>query len=443
MSAGDADRGPAGRPVTVALLALWALVATGVAVWQALSWPASEPAGEPADVGVEEPPPDQRVLVVASYADLPGWGEDDLGEAMAAWLRSCTRFRFLGPSAKLAPVEVGGTVADWLPVCERVTALRGASASALRAFFEAEMVPLAVLNGDREIGLFTGYYEPLLTGSRKRSARYAVPLYALPNDLVSVDLGQFRPDLAGRRIAGRLAGSTLEPYSDRAQIEAGALASRALELLWVDDPIAAFFLQIQGSGQIELVEGGRMRVGYAGQNGHPYFAIGRELVRREAMTVEEVSLQSIRAWLEANPDQAAEVMATNASYVFFREVQGEGPLGSQGVALTPGRSLAVDRKFLPLGVPLWLEATAPAADGVTAPRSVRRLMVAQDTGGAISGPVRGDVFWGAGKEAEEVAGRMRNEGRYWLLVPGSLLERVTEKVIGTEGPGIPTKADAR
>ena len=278
-------------------------------------------------------------------------------------------------------------------------------------------------------GLFTGYYEPLLRGSRARSSRYRVPLYRRPPDIVQVDLGRFREDLRGRRLAGRLRGATLEPYDDRRSITAGALRGRGLELVWVDDPIAAFFLQIQGSGQIELDTGERLRLGYAAQNGHPYFAIGRELIERGELTRETVSLQSIRAWLLEHPDEAQDVMALNASYVFFRTIEGDGPIGSQGVALTPGRSLAVDRTFVPLGVPLWLETTAPtvgnsAAEGAVDQSPVRRLVVAQDTGGAIRGPVRGDLFWGAGSEAEEIAGRMNSEGRYWLLLPRALAQRV-------------------
>jgi hypothetical protein len=189
-----------------------------------------------------------------------------------------------------------------------------------------------------------------------------VPLYRRPNDLVAVDLGEFRESLRGQRIAGRLTGDKLVPYADRSAIENGALAGRGLELLWVDDPVDAFFLQIQGSGQVELEGGGRVRVGYDGQNGHPYFAIGRELVERGAMTIEQVSMQSIAAWLRAHPEEAPAVTARNASFVFFRELSGDGPIGSQGVALTPERSLAVDTTFLPLGAPVWLDATHPPED---------------------------------------------------------------------------------
>jgi membrane-bound lytic murein transglycosylase A len=246
-----------------------------------------------------------------------------------------------------------------------------------------------------------------------------VPLYARPPELVTVDLGKFRQDLRGKRIAGRLEGGALAPLPDRAAIEKGALARRRLELVWVDSPVDAFFLQIQGSGRVQLAEGGEMRVGYAADNGHPYTAIGRELVRRGVYQPKEVSMQSIRRWLESNPAEAGALMQVDASYVFFQKVEGEGPLGAEGVALTPGRSLAVDRGHWPLGVPLWLDGTAPSPREGEPDRPLRRLLIAQDTGGAIRGPIRGDVFWGAGPEPEAIAGRMKNTGRLWVLLPSS------------------------
>jgi membrane-bound lytic murein transglycosylase A len=248
-----------------------------------------------------------------------------------------------------------------------------------------------------------------------------VPLYGRPGDLIDVDLGSFDADLKGHRIAGRVEGQRLMPYYTRAQIDAGALAGRGLELFWVEDPIRSFFMQIQGSGQIDLPDGSRMRVGYAAQNGRPYRAIGRDLVAMGAIARDDVSLQSIRAWLVAHPDQARGVMEKNPSFVFFRALPdlaaAPGPLGAMGVPLTPERSLAVDRRFLPLGVPLWLSTTAPWPSGEG---PLQRLVIAQDTGGAIRGPVRGDVFWGSGDAAEAVAGRMQSKGGYWILLPRGL-----------------------
>jgi membrane-bound lytic murein transglycosylase A len=405
------------RAVAAAAL-VWALAATAVAVWQ---WRRGLAPGAPE--APPEPPPDRRVLRPVSFDELPGWVEDDLAAAVPALVRTCARFAFLGPDTEVRPTGLGGTVADWLPACQEVPGLRGAAAAAVRDFLERRFRVFEVANSERPVGLFTGYYEPLLHGSRARSARYRVPLHRLPPDLVSVELGDFREDLAGRRLAGRLEGSRLRPYDDRRAIVEGAIDRHRLEAVWVDDPIAAFFLQIQGSGQVELEDGTRLRLGYAGQNGHEYFAIGRALIERGEIPREEISLQTIRAWLQAHPEEAEDVMALNKSYVFFRELQGDGPIGSLGVALTPGRSIAVDRRFLPLGAPVWLDATAPDPAG-PGERPLRRLLVAQDTGGAIRGPVRGDVFWGAGDEAEEVAGRMKSEGRLYVMLPVELAARL-------------------
>lgn len=368
---------------------------------------------ELAPTAAEEEEEERLVLEPGSFADLEGWEEDDPSGAVAAFRRSC---RPLLRQRSGPPDGFPATVGDWRPACEAAARVP-AGAAAARAFFESHFQPFAAGNVDDPEGLFTGYYEPFLEGSRERSDRYRVPLYIRPPDLVTVDLGAFREEYKGRALAGRVEGGALIPYPDRRAIEEGALAGRDLELVWVDDPVDAFFLQIQGSGRVRLEGGGEMRVGYAAQNGHPYFAIGKDLVERQALRREEVSMQSIRKWLEENPDLADDVMARNASYVFFQELDGEGPLGAQGVALTPGRSLAVDRRHWPLGVPIWLDASAPSAKEGEPDQPLRRLLVAQDTGGAIRGPIRGDVFWGHGDEAAEIAGRMKHSGRIWVLLP--------------------------
>ena len=375
---------------------------------------------------VRRPAEEARLaLEPAAFADLPGWGEDGMAPALGAFRRSCAKLAALPAEAPLGGAGFAGTAGDWQAACAAAQNIPAGNDLATRAYFEKWFRPLAAHaeGGDGE-GLFTGYYEPLLEGSRKKTERYNIPLYSRPPDLVSVDLGAFREDLKGRRIAGRVEDGALVPYADRQEIEQGALAGRGLELVWVDDPIDAFFLQIQGSGRVRLAEGGEMRVGYAGENGHPYFAIGRELVNRGALRKDEVSMQSIRRWLEEHPAEAPGVLATNASYIFFREIEGEGPLGAEGVALTPERSLAVDRKHWPLGVPLWLDTAAPAAQEGVPDRPLRRLVIAQDTGGAIRGPIRGDVFWGAGDEAAEIAGRMKHPGKLWVLLPKEVAERV-------------------
>jgi membrane-bound lytic murein transglycosylase A len=360
------------------------------------------------------PPPDRLTLTAVRFADLAGWPDDRHDEALQAFRRSCG---VLPEGSGAQPFGHGtsgpafGTVADWRAPCaaaEGVVDRAGA-----RAFFERWFVPYLAANNTEATGLFTGYFEPELHGARRPSGRYQTPLYRRPDDLVMVTLGLFREDLKGRRIAGRVEDGRLRPYDRRGEIEAGSLSGRGLELVWVDDPADAFFLHIQGSGRVVLEDGSVMRVGYAGTNGHVYVAIGRELIARGEMTPDEVTMQSIRAWLGAHPDEAPALMAANPSYVFFRELEGDGPVGAQGVTLTAGRSLAVDRRFIALGVPLWLDT----ADPVEPERPLRRLMVAQDTGGAIRGPVRGDVFWGFGAAAGERAGRMKGRGRCYLLLP--------------------------
>lgn len=367
----------------------------------------------------EEPPSEPSLtLAPARFADLAGWAEDEILPALRAFRRSCEALLKRPAAEPMGPGGIAGTVGDWHPACAAARAVPEDEAAA-RRFVEESFQPWQVSDRGKTEGLFTGYYEPLLDGVRQPDPRFRHPLYKRPGDLISVDLGQFDESLAGRRIAGKVQGGRLVPYASRAEIERGALAGRGLELFWVADPVAHFFLQIQGSGQIELPDGSRARVGFADQNGHPYRAIGKDLIEMGALTKEEVSLQTIRAWLQANPERAPEVMARNRAYVFFRELDGraEGPVGAQGVTLTPERSLAVDRKFLPLGAPVWLDTTAPWPEG---DRPLRRLLVAQDTGGAIRGVVRGDVFWGAGPMAEHLAGHMKSRGRYHLLLPRHL-----------------------
>lgn len=359
----------------------------------------------------EKPEEPRLDLAPARFADLPGWADDRHAEALPALRRSCGRLLRIDPSRPIGPDGIGGTAADWREPCSALATVPDGDDAAARSWAERWLRPYRASDRGEAEGLFTGYYEPELAGSRMRSDRYGVPLYRRPRDLVTIDLGEFRDSLKGQRLAGRVVDGRLVPYEPRAAIADGALGRRGEPIAWVEDEVDAFFLHIQGSGRIRLAEGGIMRVGYAAQNGHPYYAIGRELVARGALAKEEVTLQSIRVWLRANPGEIRGVLDRNPSYVFFRELVGEGPLGAEGVALTPGRSLAVDRKFLPLSTPVWLSAAHP--DG----GRLARLMVAQDTGGAITGPVRGDVFWGAGAEAERLAGMMKAKGGYWLLLP--------------------------
>ncbi len=406
----------------------------------------------PEAAGPAEAPEPRLDLEPASFAALPGWRDDALSGALDSILASCTAFERQPADRPVGRGGVGGTIGDWLAPCAAARRLAPDDPEGMRELLAERFRPWAVTDRGDPLGLFTGYYEPSLHASRRRHGAFRTPIYAQPSDLIEVDLGAFRDDLAGVRISGRLHGRRLEPYYDRSEIQSGALAGRGLELYWVDDPVDAFFLQIQGSGRLVLEDGSVVRVGYAGQNGHPYHAIGHDLVERGALTPETVSMQSIRSWLEAHPAEAREVMASDASYVFFRVLHGPGPVGSQGVPLTPGRSLAVDTGFLPLGAPVWLATRAPISDQGSdqatglAPagpvdRPIERLVVAQDTGGAIRGPVRGDVFWGPGDEAADVAGRMKNAGRMWLLLPREL---DPQAVSAAAGPvAVPTPAARR
>ncbi len=370
---------------------------------------------------IRVPEPERLELSPRSFADLQGWRDDAQGEALVALRRSCVAFEALADDEPVGPAALAGTAADWRAPC--AAAGRAEGNEAARIFFERWFVPFAASDrGDPE-GLFTGYYEPLLAGARAPGGAYVVPIHGAPAGLVRVDLGLFDDELRSRRLYGRVEDGELKPLPTRSEIDSGALGEEAPVLAWVDDPVEAFFLHVQGSGRIRFEDGGTLRVGYAGSNGHAYASIGRALVERGALAADAVSLQSIRAWLAAHPQDAASVLALNPSYVFFRTLEGDGPVGAQGVALTPGRSLAVDLRYLPLGVPLWLDATAPSADASEPDRPLRRLVVAQDTGGAIKGPVRGDLFWGFGEDAESIAGRMKQPGRYYLLLPRGVVAR--------------------
>lgn len=289
-----------------------------------------------------------------------------------------------------------GTLADWRAPCAAAASLPAGDDTAARHFFEAGFVPVLAGNNGAVEGLFTGYYEITLNGSRKRGGPFQTPIYRRPAD--------------PKRFS-------------RAEIEDGGLTGEGLELLWVDDPVDAFFLEIQGSGRVKLKEGGVLRVGYDGSNAHAYVPVGRLLLERGEIPREQLTMQAIRAWMKTHPQEGAALRRENPSYVFFREIAGEGPLGAQRVPLSAGRSLAVDRAFIPLGVPMWLEARERFSSG-----TIRRLVIAQDTGGAIKGPVRGDLFWGHGKEAAEGAGAMNARGRYYLLLPRSLAARLSPVV---------------
>ncbi len=349
-------------------------------------------------------------LTATTFSALPDWKRDRHDGALAAFKLSCPKLL----EGKLT--RVGGRVlrpADWRPVC---LAANEPSPSVVAAtFFESWFVPHLVSAGGKTNGLFTGYFEAELRGSRARRATNNVPLFGMPNDLVSVDLGRFDKSLRGRRLVGRIADGKLLPYPRRGAIQQGALDGIAPVVAWVNDEIDAFLLHVQGSGRIILEEGGVLRVGFAGHNGYKYVSIGRALIDAGELSESEGSWHGIRGWIARHPAKAEALLAQNPRYIFFREISGAGPIGAQGVPLTPRRSLAIDPQYIPFGAPLWLDTVWPGSGK----RPLRRLMIAQDAGNAIKGPIRGDFFWGYGKDALAEAGRMKSRGRYYILLPRS------------------------
>ena len=356
---------------------------------------------------VSKPPPDAPVTArfePVSWNRLPDWRADDVLAAWPALVSSCS---------------VMHRKPEWQPFCSTLAATSPGDAEFARGFLEQQLTPYRVerVTGRKRerTGLITGYYEPLLRGSRQRSDLFATPLYRRPADLLIVDLAEVIPELKGKRVRGRLQGTKVVPYYSRAATR-GAEDLAGLEIVWIDDPIDAFLLEVQGSGRVQLTTGETIRLQYEDQNGHPYRSIGRYLADQGAMPLDQVNMPAIRNWLKANPHRLHEVLDSNPSVVFFREAPladpEMGPPGAQAVPLTAGRSIAVDPKFIPLGAPVFLSTTQPSSE-----IPLRRLVVAQDTGGAIRGPVRADLFFGFGAEAGSQAGMMKQDGEMWLLWP--------------------------
>ena len=353
---------------------------------------------------------DRLTLVAVGFEQLPGWRQDAAAAALPALLRSCEKFVRLPLDRVIGVDGLGGTAADWYGPCSAATKVPAGNHDAARSYFEQWFAPHKATNNGQPEGIFTGYFEPEIKGSRQRQGRFTVPIYGKPNDAVSIDLGRFRPEWQGEHLVGRLNGSRLEPYPSRADIETGAVEGKAQILLWTDDPVDLHIMHIQGSGRVRLEDGSVVRLGVAGSNGHKFVGVGRVL--KEQGRLEDISMPAIRAWLKGNPAEAPAVLAKNPRYIFYTANNAtDGPVGTEGVSLTPERSLAVDQKFIPLGLPLWLDTVDPAG------KPLRRVMVAQDTGSAIKGPVRGDFFWGPGEAAFDKAGRMKSRGTYYLLLP--------------------------
>ena len=352
-----------------------------------------------------KPAPESARFEPAPFSALPGWSRATLAPSLQAFQSGCRR----------APALAR--------ICEAASALEAGDETGARRFFEDNFAAYAVISSESgDTGTVTGYYEPVIRGSRTQTALHRHPIYGVPEDLVIVDVTALDPELAkvpelrNRRLRGRVENRRIVPYWSRAEIHARGVNAPAIA--WTADPVEIFFLQIQGSGQIQLESGERLRLGFADQNGHPFRSLGRYLVERGEMTLDQASMQSIKAWAAANPQKLQQALNVNPSYVFFRELElppADGPIGALGVPLNAGYSLAVDRRFIPLGAPVYLATTMPLS---TEP--LERLMAAHDTGGAIRGAVRSDFFWGSGPEAGLLAGRMRQPGKMWLLWPKDL-----------------------
>jgi membrane-bound lytic murein transglycosylase A len=340
------------------------------------------------------------LLRAASWDDMEGLGQDDLTKSWAAWLQSCSTLKNKQP---------------WQAVCEVAGTLSNPDSEAIQGYFRQYFTPYRATNTDAtDVGLITGYYQPVLKGSRTRTNVYRYPLYSRPDDLVVVELGSLYPELANKRVRGRLTENKVVPYYNRSEIEVEQSPLHGKELIWVDDVIDLFFLQIQGSGIVHLENGEQVVVGYADQNGQAYQSIGRILIERGELTIDKASMQGIKDWARKNPDKLRDLLNSNPSYVFFRELPAglSGPLGALGVPIAAERSLAIDPLYVPLGAPVFLSTTYPNSS-----KSLQRLMLAQDTGGAIKGGVRADFFWGTGLEAGKQAGAMKQQGKIWVLLP--------------------------
>ena len=345
--------------------------------------------------------PDYGLLKKSDWSAIESSLEsDNLMPAWTAWLRSCSALK-----QKDA----------WKKVCDIADDIKEPSDENIQNYFKKYFnVYLATNMDGSETGMITGYYEPVLKGSKVKTSHYKVPLYTTPKDLITVDLSEVYPELKSKRLRGKLVGNKLVPYLSRADIDSQGAPLAGNEIVWVEDPVEAFFLEIQGSGIIHLDNGDIMQIGYADQNGYPFKAIGSALIQKKEITMAEASMEGIKSWAKKNISKLREFLNMNASYVFFRKLPNDlpGPIGALGVSIEAERSVAIDPKFIPLGAPIFLSTTQPNTSD-----PLERLMVAQDTGGAIRGGVRADFYWGSGDEAGRKAGSMKQQGKIWALLP--------------------------
>jgi membrane-bound lytic murein transglycosylase A len=350
-------------------------------------------------------------LSLSRYEELTGWNQDNHLQAFLAFRLSCGEIQKRDKA-------IQPDLEKWLSVCSAAGKNPPKTNTQAKIFFETWFTPYSVTDTDGDSnGLFTGYYLPLLKGSLHKTALYNIPIYAVPNDLVKINLGNYQTEWQGKTITGRIRNNLILPYLTRADIVSGGLENKADIIAWTDNWVDLFFAQVQGSALIELPHHQVILIGYASSNGHPYTSIAKVLIEKNEMKREEISMESLRKWLTRNPARLHEVLNTDASYVFFKKLSGKEPLGTEQVPLTPYRSLAVDSRYFSFGTPIWIDTQLPK--GINGDKLFQRLVIAQDTGGAIKGEVRGDIYFGPGKEAIELAGNMKSQGRYWVLLPKS------------------------
>ena len=423
---------PQPRPRSIVALAAALLVGAVIGAAAAIGFlrqqtPAQSVSG-PSPAAPEQAKDASVLYTPVAFESMPGWKEEAIADALPALHRSCARLKAIAADRVIGISDIARPASAWHDACDGVLRVSSGDA-ALRSVLSDLFMAYRVASGSgvakKEHGLFTGYYEADLRGALERGGSYQVPIYGLPRDLVTVDVRDFAaganlPAGVPANIVGRVVdtgrGMRMMPYYSRAEIDAQlAIGGNADVLVWVDDPVAAHILHIQGSGRVTLPDGSIMRIGFAGSNGRAFRGIGSVLLEAGALKPGGASMIAVREWLRAHPDEAAKHMNQNNRYIFFRKLHPseteDGPVGASNVSLTPGRSIAVDPRFIPLGAPLWLDTSDP--DGIP----IQRLVVAQDTGAAITGPVRGDYFWGHGEEAFNKAARMKSTGSYFVLVP--------------------------
>ncbi len=365
-----------------------------------------------------------------TFEQLPGWQTGDFKKSFQTFQISCRIFTKQNPEHKAGTKKIDLQIKDWLPACHQALKINPATDLEAKSFFEKWFVPVEFnVNNQPVQGMFTGYYMPVLKGSHTETPEFNIPIYQMPSNLVTVHLGHFLPQYKNTKLVGRVDKARVMPFYTREEINKGAIKDTAEVLAWIHSPVDRVILEIQGSGVIEFNDGKKMYIGYDGQTGLTYTSIASVLIKKRILTKDNASMHNIKKYLEAHPQQMVEVLNQNKSFVFFQKLPNNAAYGSQNVPLTPGFTLAVDRKWIPMGMPLWLSTVQPDHINLNHSIPMNRLMIAQDVGGAIRGKVRGDVFWGEGDEATHIASHMKNKGHYWLLIPNQVLPRLEKYLV--------------